>query len=169
MVSLSAAEYREFCDENHMDGYAPAAIKIGLRDGGGKLVQVASFSKNRFGGFGEWELVRSCSLQGLTVVGGLSRLLRNRPAGSLVSYSCSDWYDGSSYGIVGMREDGATPPSYVWHKGGRILSRYQTFKSKLPRLLGSSFDSTLSEAENMERAGWRRYYGCGSKRWVLDK
>lgn len=168
VVELSAADYRDFCDANHIDGYSSASVKLGLVHRGA-LVQVMSLSRPRFDGKYDWEIVRSCTVRGFTVVGGVSKLFSRRPAGSVVSYACSDWYDGRSYRALGMREDGHTPPSYLWHRAGRIVSRYAAFKRRLPKLLGDSFDPALSEVENMERAGYRRYWNCGNTRWVLDK
>lgn len=41
-------------------------------------------------------------------------------------------------------------------------SRYQTQKHKLPKLLGNTFDPSLSEADNTIKAGFVKIYDCGN-------
>lgn len=166
---VTNSEYRAFCEENHLEGYASASVKLGLRNETGELIAVMSFNRDRFSDK-DWELVRLCTKVGFHSPGAASRLWSMRPFGSIVSYSHRDQYIGGVYSKLGFRHDGFTVPGYFWvNCRGDTLSRYQTFKSRLPKLLGDSFDPALSEVENMERAGYRRYWNCGNTRWVLDK
>lgn len=161
---ISSEEYKEFCEKNHIQGYVPAKVKLGLFYND-ELIQVESFSKPRFSKKYEWELIRECSKIGLSVVGGKSKLfkhfLRNYSPKSVVSYCDRSMFTGSSYiKALGMELVGTTSPSYSYYKNGRLLSRYQCQKHKLKSLL-SNFDSSLSERENMQKNGYGTIYDCG--------
>lgn len=43
-----------------------------------------------------------------------------------------------------------------------VLSRYQTQKHKLSKILGEKFDNSLSESENMVRNHYNKIYDCGN-------
>lgn len=63
-----------------------------------------------------------------------------------------------STGFNFVRETG---PGYFWTDGNTVYSRYRCQKKNLSKWL-SSFNSDLSEAENLFRAGYRRYWTCGN-------
>lgn len=166
LTEVSPSDYRKFCEDNHMEGYAPASVKYGLRYSG-ELVQVMSFSKPRFGDRDGHELIRLCTKKGTVIRGGASRLFKKRPAGKIVSYSYDDLGTGGVYYRLGFVMDGKTPPGYFWYKNGKTVSRYQSQKHRLSSLLGEDFDPRESESENMRRAGYERYWNSGNTRWLF--
>ena len=75
-------------------------------------------------------------------------------------------YQGKVYERMGYQNIGMTKPGYVWISGDRVLTRYKTTKYDLVRLgLG---DDLESEAEIMQRNGFRRIFNCGNKVYLKN-
>lgn len=153
-----------FLIANHMQGACSASVRYGLY-AGDELLALMTFGRPRFSRKYDWELLRFCTVLGMQVVGGASRLfkhfLRNH-TGSVVSYANRRWSDGGLYKALGFDSVGVSAPNYVWIRGYRQLTRYQTQKHKLADLLGDNFDAALSETANMEAAGYSRMWDCGN-------
>lgn len=158
--SLTNTEYREFLLENHIQGYAPATTRIGLfyED---SLVACIGIGKSRFQK-NEIELIRFCTKLNTRVIGGLSRLIKHAKFDMpLVSYVDRRYFNGSGYVKAGFSEISTSSPGYIYCRKNETLSRYQCQKHKLRKLLGSSFNSALTEKQNMELAGYQQIYDCG--------
>ena len=88
--------YKDFCEENHLQGYAVASVRLGLfyQD---ELIQIMSFSKSRFDKTIEWEMIRECSKINCGIVGGKKKLLKyfekNYKPKSLISYCWKDYFE----------------------------------------------------------------------------
>ncbi len=137
---LDRATAMDFLDENHLQAALPGKVRYGLflperyyrvlpptylaplppHD---LLVAVATFAQPRTqhrptGPHRSAELLRMASRLGLTVVGGLDKLLTtyltNHPANDLMTYADRDWGDGNSYRKVGFEVTGQTPPQPFW-------------------------------------------------------
>lgn len=155
----------EFCNTHHMQGAASSSVRYGLYYEG-ELVAVMTFAKPRFTKGYEWELVRFAVKQGVSVVGGASKLFKHftkHHIGNVVSYANMRWSQGKLYETLGFAETHISAPSYVWARGATLLSRYQCQKHKLHQLLGEKFNPELSESQNMESAGYSRLWDCGNK------
>lgn len=160
---VSPKDANEFLRKNHLQGAGRAKIRLGLYHTN-QLIQLVTFDKPRFNKSYEWELIRSASLQGLTVVGGFSKLIkhfRKNYIGSIVSYVDLQYFNGSSYEATSWTYVGITNPGYFWVKGDLIVSRYKSQKKKLSKIL-TRYDETKSEKENMEQEGFIRYWNCGN-------
>ena len=107
--------YRNFCEENHLQGYSPASVKVGLFYEN-ELIQIMSFAKPRFSKDIEWELTRECSKMNYSIVGGKRKLLkyfeRKYNPKSLISYCEKDKFSGKSYYEAGFKLDRESQPSY---------------------------------------------------------
>ena len=66
---ISDTEYKNFVLENHIQNYAVASIRLGLFQNN-QLVQVMSFGKPRFNKKFQYEMIRECSKNGYSIVGG---------------------------------------------------------------------------------------------------
>jgi hypothetical protein len=104
----------EFLRRNHLLGPCNAARHYGLILNS-ELIAVASFGKARMIRRGNqpyrsFELIRFCSRNGYTVVGGMSKLLRrfieDRAPDDISTYADRDWSDGSTYLKLGFRRQG---------------------------------------------------------------
>jgi len=163
---FSSKETREFLDKNHMQGYTNAKINIGLSYES-TLVQVMTFSKPRFNKNYEYELIRMCSTLGCTVVGGASKLLKYfektyKPK-SLISYANRRWSTGNVYNVLGFKLDHIAVPNYFYFKiNENVLYSRNKFQKHLLKNILDSYDSNLTESQNMYNNNYRKIFDCGN-------
>lgn len=162
----------DFLEDNHLQGKgAPTGINYGLyyMD---ELVQVCTFALPRFTSFYDYELVRLCSLTGLTIVGGASKLLkafmRDYPNQSIVSYSDRRWSIGKVYKTLGFTKVSTSAPGYKYYKKLKSFSRHKFQKAKLKELFPDVYSDDLTEIEIMQLAGYYRVFDCGNDVWGLN-
>lgn len=113
---INATYARLFLNAHHLMEYATAAFHYGifLND---ELIAVAAFSKgrkmNRLPSYlRSFELVRFCCKDGITVTGGLSKLLKHfvadKKPGDIMTYVDNQWSKGSGYIKCGFKLTGET-------------------------------------------------------------
>jgi hypothetical protein len=150
--------YKNFCNDNHIQGYAPASVKLGLFFEN-RLVSIISYGKPRFNKQYEYELIRYCNIIDHSVMGGSSKLhkhfmKRYNPKG-IISYSQRRLFAGNLYENIGMHHSHTSEPNYIWvNKNGETKSRYQSQKHKLNTL--------LTENEYMKANGYFKIYDSGN-------
>lgn len=171
MVALSEKEARTFLGKFHLNGHARAKHRFGLLHDG-ELVAVATFGPARFSRKDKHELIRFCCLPGTTVIGGLSRLVSHftrQCPGELISFADRRISTGAGYLAAGFVLEHETSPNYQYVKGNARLPRQAAMKHKLPALLGPEFDDSLTERQNMEKAGWLLLADCGNLKFKFSK
>ncbi|MBD3638285.1 MAG: hypothetical protein HUJ25_13110 [Crocinitomicaceae bacterium] len=115
---VKRAEAISFLNQHHLMGYGGGKTYLGLyyRD---KLVALAVFSKVLYMKYEDppyhsVELERYCSISGITVVGGLDKLikayLKNTTVDDIVTYVDKEWSNGSSYLQLGFEVTAETEP-----------------------------------------------------------
>ncbi len=160
--------YREFTELNHLQGYVPAKLVLGLfyED---ELVEICSFGKSRFKS-GEMELLRHCSKLHHQIIGGFSKLIKSwkklNPEESLYTYCDRRYSNGSSYVKSGWKHIGTSAPNYFYIKGNNLESRIKYQKHKLKDIL-KIFDESLTEQENMSVNGYTWIYDCGNLKFKI--
>lgn len=171
MCSIKELDFetsRDFFNRTHSQGNVNAKHAYGLYFND-MLVAAMSFIKNRFGGDGEYELLRYSTELNCTIVGGASRLFtyfrRILSPTSVISYSLRDWGSGNLYKELGFIFKNNTTPNYFYYKGTKIIKRYSAQKHKLKKMLDVYCDSK-PEYQNMFDNGYRRYWDCGSTKWI---
>jgi hypothetical protein len=111
-----------FFDENHVQGSCKYAHKLGLSKNGELLASIA-FSKSRIMVDGStyyrsYELIRFSNKNGITVTGGLSKLLKafilEKHVQHLMTYIDLDFGDGQGFLTNGFKELNQTPPISFW-------------------------------------------------------
>ena len=122
------------------------------------LLTLCSFGRSRFNKKYEYELLRNCTKPNITVVGGLSKIIKHYK--NEIDYKDIVCYSDAS--ISYNKNSDLTIPNYVWIKNNLVLKRYQTMKHKLLVLLNDNFDKSLSETENMKNNGYYRVYDSGN-------
>jgi very-short-patch-repair endonuclease len=157
---------RGFCEANHLSGYASSSTALGLFEGD-ELLSVLALGRQRFGVIRKaLEIVRFCTKQGVQVTGGFTKLLsRVEWTGDIISYQDGRLGFGSMYSAAGFELVRKLGPNYHYVKGTARLSRQQAMKHRQPKLLGASFDPSLTEKENMRNAGWLIVYDAGHLLW----
>lgn len=161
--------YRDFLEEYHLQGFIGAETKLGLYYNG-KLVQVMSFGKGRFG-VKSTELLRLCTHKDYKVVGGAEKLfhyyIKKYNPTQVVSYCNIDKFQGNVYYRLGMKCDKINPPNYVWINSSTldIKSRYQTQR----HLIVSDECDTRTESEIMRDLGYLKVEDAGTYKFVWEK
>lgn len=164
LKEIDNADYKAFCEENHLQGYSAASVRIGLFYEN-NLFQIMSFSKPHFNKDCEWEMIRECSRLGYTIIGGKGKLLkyfeRNYKPKNLISYCEKNKFSGNSYLKLGFKLDKESKPGYNYYKGKQKLARQTCQKHKLKKLL-ENFDENLTEWENMTRNHYLKLFDYGN-------
>lgn len=157
-----------FLEEHHLAGKGkPGSASLGLYHNK-ELVAVSSWGEERFSDDGHLEMYRFCSKQGVTIIGGLSKMIKEVKSTdrSLVTYSDLRWGEGLGYEKVGFTRLEDTVPGYFWCKATKRFSRQKFQKHKLASLF-SNFDPSKTEVENCHNNGYWRIYDCGHSKWVM--
>jgi len=160
---------KEFLDKNHLQGSINAPIRLGLYYND-ELLQLMTFGKSRYNKSIEYELIRMCSKLNTTVIGGASKLLkyfeRNYKPESIISYANRRWSEGNVYEKLGFEWSHNALPNYFYFKNNDILYSRNVFqKHKLKNKL-DTFDSELTEKQNMFNNDYRRIFDSGNKVYV---
>jgi ribosomal protein L37E len=160
-----------FLKRNHIQGDDRSTIKLGLYHGD-DLKSVMTFVKSRFDKNIEWEMSRYCNQLNVTVVGGGSKLfsyfVKNYAPKSVVSYSDRRYFSGEIYLKLGFSFVKNTVPGYHYIINSsyyELESRINWQKAKLDKKL-LSFNSNLTEWENMKANGFDRIWDCGHSKWI---
>ena len=107
-----------FLNRHHVMGFASSYYKLGLfkKD---ELLAIATFSKGRKmnrlpEGQKSFELIRFCNASGITVVGGLSKLLKHfiklTDAGDIMTYIDKDQSEGKAFIKLGFKLHSESEP-----------------------------------------------------------
>jgi len=153
-----------FFEANHLYGHRYAKYIIALTDDT-EVLAMMSFSKHKDG----YEIIRLATKTGCSVRGGASRLLRhftNSHQGNIYTYADRRFSTSEVYKKLGFTVLHVTRPNYFYSRNGLILSRQQCQKHKLKRLL-PSFNSNLTESQNMFNNKFRRCWDAGHIKLVL--
>lgn len=165
----SVAEVSTFLSAHHIQGPCTFSTTRGLFDRDGKLWAVMTMGPSRFQR-GMWELLRFAVHRGWTIHGAAQRLwkclLREIPPNvSIISYADNRLFTGQMYENLGFTKSHITSPGYQYWRSGVVYSRWQ-FQKRLLKDRLPIFDSTLTEAENMFRNGFRRLWDAGQSVWM---
>lgn len=160
---VSTNDAKSFLEQYHLQGFIGSTYYTGLYHNS-ELQMIMTFGKNRYGD--GVELHRMCSKSGITVVGGIGKILKyfthNHNIDKIVTYCDYSKTNGVGYENAGFVKQSITDLGYFWTDGTNTLSRYSTQKKKLKKILGDNFDENLSESINMFNAKYRRYWDCGN-------
>jgi hypothetical protein len=118
VVKISKEDAESFLEQYHIQGSAGGRYRYALLYKG-EVVAVAVFShKRKMKGRGEdytsAELVRFATKDGITVIGGMTKLIKHYlrlfNPDDLMSYADRDWSVGNAYQTAGFELVGETPP-----------------------------------------------------------
>lgn len=170
VTNITSSKYREFLDDNHLQGSINSSIRYGLMYNG-NLVEVMGFGKPRISlGMkytdGCYELQRLCTLKGFTVVGGAGKLLttfeRNNDVSMLISFAKRDHSIGTVYEKLGFTLHSITGPSVYWVVNGH---RFHRFKFRKDRISDES-NAGMSAVDIMHSRGYFRDYDSGNLKYI---
>lgn len=165
MVSFLDAS--KFINENHLQGFAPSSVNIGLFYCN-ELIDIMTFGKKRVNvgakqEEGVYELIRMCSKLNTVVVGGASKMLRyfikNFNPRTIITYADRRWSTGGVYEKIGFKFTHTSKPSYSYVVNKKRANRYTLRKDVLVSKYGCPLEMTEKEFCNSK--GWYRIYDCG--------
>ena len=170
VAQITSKDKKQFLIDNHLQGDCASSVNLGLYLGD-ELVSVMTFGRSRYDKKVDWELLRFCNKVGYSVVGGGSKLLasfRRENDGSIISYADKRRSTGGLYKALGFELSHESPPNYWYWKIGsmKLESRIAYQKHKLKDKL-DTFDSELTEYENMYANKYRKIYDCGNQVWKI--
>lgn len=171
---VDAKTAQHFLDTHHLQGYINAKHHFGLvyKD---ELLAVASFSnpiymKTKGPDYQSAELVRFASANGLTIVGGLSKLIKHfvkqLKLNDLMTYADRDWSLGKGYDKLGFAFETATAPAYLYvHR--ETLLRY--FPHRLPKktMLAFEAQNDLNLDDFLALNGYVKLFNTGNLKYYL--
>lgn len=170
--NVSIEECIEFENKYHLQGSASSSIRIGLKYKD-ELVGLMTFGKPRFNSDCQYELIRLCYKDDISIVGGAEKMFkhftRKYNPDSVLSYCDMPKFTGNVYNRLGFKVDKLTDPNYVWVDTihNEVLPRYKTQKQKLIEMGIGSEEET--EDEIMENLGFYKVYDCGNMRFKWKK
>jgi hypothetical protein len=168
LKEVNKKESKEFLEINHIQGDCIESKRYGLYYND-ELVSLATFKlmkKNT----NIYELKRFCNKQGISVIGGLSRLFKHfiREVNPLeiISFCDNDYFKGNIYYSIGMTLVEDFIPNYWWSNG---LERFDRRNFTKKKLVNMGEDINLTEVSIMEGKGWLKYHGSGNKKFIWKK
>lgn len=170
VVALNTSEAVAFEKQNHVHGSCGGSVKLGLVQNS-DLLMTLTMRKSRFDRNYEWECARMTVKNGVTVIGGASKLMKHfvidyKPS-SIITYADLRFGTGAVYEKIGFKRMPDTPPNYWYFEtknGDKLYSRQNFQKHKLVDM--PTYDSQLTEHEIMALSGYDRIYDCGNAKYV---
>ena len=174
IITVTQVEADNFFGQYHLQFSAKARHRFALTLDG-EVVAMASFSAKRNmtkkrEGYTSVELIRFATVDGITVQGGLSKLIRHmiKTIGpdDVMTYADLDWSYGKGYTKLGFELTAQTPPAEIWINT-ETLVRY--FPQRLPAdMQGLIANLAAQEASGlMEPLGYRLIYNTGNLKYIL--
>ena len=155
---------KDFLNLNHLQGYIPSSIKIGLYYEN-EMMSLMTFGKRN----GQHELLRFATKINYSVIGGASKLfkyfLNTYDVKHLISYASLDISEGSLYEQLKFKLVGETAPGYWWSRGDKKYNRVIFQKHKL---VATGKDPLLTENEIMHKDGFFKIYNTGNLKYEYE-
>ena len=176
LVNVSGSDYRKFCEKNHIQGYTPASVIIGLEKTG-ELVSIMSFGKPRKmkseAEKNTWEIIRMCSSLNTVIIGGANKMFNEFVSRyefeSIISFCDASFSPdplNTVYTKLGMSHEKTTDPNFLWVVGRKRFNRISWTKK---RLVSMGYDPSWSESKIMESLGHRKIWDCGQHKFIFRK
>jgi len=174
VVALEVVQAKTFLDAYHLQGYIKTKFNLGLSLND-ELVAVACFSASRpmrskGENYKSAELVRFATKAGLTVVGGLGKLLKHFlkqiSVNDLMTYADRDWSLGKGYDKLGFHFSGTTE-SVTFYVETKTMNRYQ--QHRLPKKILTAFaeQNILNLDDFLTQKGFLKVFNTGNLKYHL--
>ncbi len=155
---------KEFCDNNHIQGYPANNVNGKGLIYNGDLVALICYSV-----INDITIInRYCSLLTYNVRGGFSKLLNSIDGNIIKTYSANDLSNGLLYKNNGFTMTSEKNHNMFYTDYSKIYNREKFMKKYLPDLL-DYYDESKSEIENMIINGYDVIYKSGTKTWTLKR
>jgi len=169
--SITQPEADDFLNRFHLQGSVKARHRYALEIAG-EMVAVALFSGKRNmtrkrPDYISVELMRFANAAGITVQGGLSKLIKYLinalSPDDVMTYADLDWSYGKGYTKLGFELTEQSPPAEIW-LSRETMSRY--FPHRLPDE-AKVFLLTPDFSDKMRSLRYTRVYNTGNLKYIL--
>ena len=157
--NVNFEDRKKFFEDNHIDGNVKASHALGLYDSQNILVACLTLRKpshKKYEGF--LEIARFCTLNNVSVIGGLSKLTKNalgfckeKNIKGVMTYVDTRHGDGHGYILSGFSLIGKTGNRFWWTGGKERIDRFKIRASK---------SEGLTEKEIADSLGVVKIWGC---------
>ena len=172
IAEITTKEAKDFCNENHIQGYGSGScVKIGAFYDD-DLVSVMTFSKpslakgSKSSDGLDWELHRFCSKIDTRIVGIASKMLKyfenTYQWERIFSYADRRWSVGGVYDKIGFDFTGYINPNYWYIRKQSRIHRFALRKTH-------SDPKNITEWDIRRSQGWNRIWDCGNLRYERMK
>ncbi len=119
-----------------------------------------------------WELLRYVTKIDCSVTGGFDRLIKEslRSRENMITYCDLRLFSGKTYARTGTLLR-VNPQGYSWVDpiSFRRVNRVNLQKHKLASVLGDKYDSSRTEKQNLEDAGYTQIWDCGQAVYLIER
>lgn len=164
-------DIRHFIDNNHLQGSVDTASIHVCLEYKKEIIAVMSFRKTKEL---EYELVRYCTLNNSSVVGGASKcfsyFLKEYKSRTIVSFSDNRWFTGNMYIKLGFLDKTLrNSPDYYYIDGLHRIHKFNMRKIKLQKRFNIEDIGSKTELQITTDLNIPRIYDCGKKKWVWER
>lgn len=174
IIEIDAQTAKSFLEINHLQGFVKARYKYGLL-ANDEIIAIATFSdvrpmKLKGTNYFSAELVRFASKNGVTVVGGLSKLIKHFSkqiqVNDIMSYADKDWSLGKGYDKLNFVKTAETDPIY-FYLDQQTFKRYAAHR--LPKNILQSFKTqhSLNLNEFLTQLNYIKVFNTGNLKYHL--
>ena len=167
--TVRVQEVREFCEKNHIQGFVPGTLYLGLYDALNNLVAVSIWRKNK----NTLYLERYCT--SVILPGGMGKLLKHAKVWAteqgferFVTFSDHVVSNGKLYQILGFTLDAELPPDYMYVVNKKRVHKFNYRKKRFRQDPNLQYEDGLSESELATLNNIPKIYDCGKTRWVIN-
>lgn len=164
--SVQGSNSRLFLENNHLQGYSSASVKLGLYYDD-ELVALMTFSKPRFNKHYQWELVRFCTKNYTHIPGAFSKIFKHftdHYDGNIITYADLSYSLGNVYVKNGFKSLHTNLPSYSYVAHNRRVSRTKFMKKNL-----GEFDSSMTERLITKHLNITKIWNCGTQAYGYNQ
>ena len=174
IVEVTQLVADEFYNSYHLQGTAGCKYRYALLNEG-SIIAIAGFSDKRRmtrqpGEYSSVELIRFATVNGITVTGGLSKLIRHfikvvQP-NDVMSYADLDWSRGRGYLKLGFKQVAVLPPMEIFLN---LHTLERCFLQRMPREIKAGIIA-LQDSERdvyLKKLNYIPIYNTGNLKYIL--
>lgn len=167
IAEISLEKCADFLNNYHLQGNCKGQIKRYGLFYDDELVQVMTFGKPRYNPKYEWELLRLCSKNEYTIIGGASRLfekfLNECKPNNIISYCDNSKFNGEVYKNIGFKLLDYGKPSKHWYnmKTKQHITDNLLRQRGFDQLFKTNYGKGTSNEQLMIQNGFVEIFDCG--------
>jgi hypothetical protein len=168
-------EEKQFLNSYHLQGYKKSEVCYGLIYNN-EIVQLMSFTLSRYRKGIQYELLRLCTKEGYTIIGGAEKLfsifLKEYNPSSVISYCNRNKFRGDVYSRLGFKGEKLKPDVFYVKF---LKDSFQKFTANslarigADKLIGTDEGKGTNNEEIVKKEGYFKMYGVGQQAYIWEK